>query len=229
MAYYPFLAPVTWGRVELIAPLKAKSAIIIASGPSVREVTQQHIIDAQAAGAYVIVVNDAGRLFDMADAWFTLDAHSLRGRLCPNRGNKWYAAIPEDFGTDTTPWILHRGDPPTAVTYLHRLVGNGPLASKYGLSEDPSAIYTGNSGSGAVGLAYLMGFKRIALLGVDGTSGYFYDRDGRNGDLSHLPKLFDSMLPQLDAKGVQVFNGSPNSIVSCFPRMPPIDAINHVT
>lgn len=216
-----FLAPVAWGRIEQ----RADNVIILGSGPSMTQLDLDVLLDAQRKGAYVITVNDAGYTYVSADAWFTLDPHNLAERLPPIRGQRWIAAIPDNFGTPSNPFQNCQGPCPAQVLYLNRLVGHGPLGSKWGLCEDPGAIYTGNSAYGALGVAYLMKAKRIALLGVDGTSGYFYNATAPSGNLSHLPQLFESAKPQLDARGTKVFNGSPYSVVECWPRMAPNDAI----
>lgn len=216
-------APVQWGRVTE----RVDRVIIIGSGPSVNQLDRSLISEAQQSGVFVIVVNGAATQFPEADAWFTLDPHSLATRLTPIRGNKWYVAIPDDFGIPLCRFPALRDPPPQQATYLHRLVGNeaGSLCAKFGLSEDPSAIYTGNSAYGALGLAYLMGARHIALLGVDGTTGYFYGETLPSGNLRHLPQLFESAIPQLTTRGVVVLNGSPHSAVTCFPRMTPNQAV----
>ena len=89
------------------------------------------------------------------------------------------------------------------------------------LSEDPGAIHTGNSGWGALGLAYHMRPRKVALLGVDANgAGHAYaDIPQRPGELDHLPLLFVSACGQLEARGIQVRNGSPESNVTCWPRV----------
>lgn len=225
MSSKSFFAPVTWGRVSA----KADRVVIVASGPSLRGFNLAVLRDLQQdAGVYVIAVNGASTAVPFADAWFTLDPHHLKDRLTPIAGGLWYAAIPDDFGTVYARIADHRAPPPKQVTYLHRLVGNGPLLSKMGLSEDPACIYTGNSAYGALGVAYHMRPKRVLMLGVDGTRGYFYNTNGISGDLAHLPPLFESATWQLQDRGITVINGSPNSIVTCFPRMTPDEGIREL-
>src|SRR5690606_40798661 len=59
---------------------------------------------------------------------------------------------------------------PMWVKRLSRITGDqwGKARATGGLSEDPAAINTGNSGFGALGLAYHMRHMRIALLGIYG-------------------------------------------------------------
>lgn len=219
-------APVTWGRVSQ----HCDRVVVLGSGPSIADLDFNLLRAAQADGVFVIAINGAANQYLEADAWFTLDPHSLASRLAPIKGQRWYVAIPDDFGLPNCRFPALRDPPPAQPTYLHRLVGNndGTLCSKYGLSEDPGAIYTGNSAYGGLGVAYLMQARSIALLGVDGTYGYFYDANHTSGRLTHLPNLFASAVPQLDGRNVRVINGSPNSIVTCFDRMHPNDAVREV-
>jgi hypothetical protein len=214
------IAPVTWGSVTA----RSDNVIIIGSGPSLSNFDFDLVAQAQQLGAYVIAVNGSVASVPFADAWFTLDPHNLADRIKPIKGNCWYAAIPDSFGTRFSPIESHKPTPPPMVTYLHRLVGNGHFAAKFGLSEDTSAIYTGNSAYGALGVAYHMRAKRVVLLGVDGSTGYYYSKD-QNGDLSHLPQLFASALPQLQTRSMVVINGSPASAITCFERFHPQDAV----
>lgn len=217
------ITSVTWGRVTS----RFDRVLIVASGPSVSVVDPQHIVSAQQAGVYVIAVNHAGHVFPSADAWFTLDPHSLFQRMPPLQGGVHYLAIPDDFGTPTARNGL-TDPPPTNATYLHRLIGNGVLNSKEGLSEDTSSIFTGNSAYGALGVAYHMRPKKIAILGVDGTKGYFYSPQANSGNLDHLPSLFASAVPQLNERGIEVLNGSPDSSVTCFRKSFPLEAIEWI-
>lgn len=219
------IAPVEWGRVTG----QADTIAIVGSGPSLAAFDMQQLIELQRSHqAYIIAVNGAVDSTPFADAWFTLDPHDLNDRIKPIQGNKWYAAIPDSFGTRFSPIESHKPAPPVGVTYLHRLVGNGQFASKYRLCEDTSAIFTGNSAWGALGVAYHMRPKRILLLGVDGTRGYFYGSTQPSGCLGHLPELFATAVPQLQDRGIITLNGSADSTVTCFPRMNPDAALTAI-
>lgn len=88
-----------------------------------------------------------------------------------------------------------------------------------GLSEHPDCVHTGNSAYGALNIAYHWRPKKIILYGIDAsieervTGGY-------PNVLEHLPLLFASALPQLKKAGIQVYNASPISKVTCFLRLP---------
>ena len=82
-----------------------------------------------------------------------------------------------------------------------------------GLSDDPHVLNTGcNSGYAAINLAYILGSKEIHLVG--------YDMDLKdNSQYQFWAKAFDTMLPQLNAKGIKVYNHNPQSHITAFPRI----------
>lgn len=190
------------------------SIAIVATGPSVANLTRP---DADC----VIAVNAAIELVT-PDIWFTLDL-SLANRT------RVYAPIPGvRYVVACGPRCRHRDQLPGHVRILRRIEGSGAsdvtdLASywfcrwraKAGLSEDPGAIHTGNSVYGALGLAYHMRPRRIVLYGLDGTQ----ERratGGKPNRLDHLPMLFASAVPQLQAAGIDVRNANPASRIDCF-------------
>lgn len=155
----------------------------------------------------VIGVNKAHLFLPCMDFWFSLDTRVTR-RIPKEKGTIYYAAIPEDFK-------FRQVD---RCRYIKRIVGEGYKGAKPFLSETKEGINTGNSAWGAFQLAILMGAKKIGLFGVDGFGGYVYG--GQPMDLIKLmPSLFESSKRQLNEKGIEVRNGSPNSTVDCFPRM----------
>lgn len=203
----------------------AERVVIVASGPSLRKAkldVPDHVT--------TIAVNSA-LPHVRADFWFTLDTSKENRALMKTAtslpGTTFYAAVRDDYGQpDATPrWL--RAKPEANVTFVRKLVGDGAKGSLRGLSEDPAGIHAGNSAYGALGLAYLMGAKRIALLGVDGAakSGYAWHEERQPRDIQHLPWLFGTAAAQLKSKGVQVVVGSPRSSVRCWPRMKPEEAI----
>lgn len=212
---------VEWKAEQPHVDVREDRAVIVATGQSLDGFDLSALANIDAG---VIAVN-AAVSFAPADYWFTLDPSDANVRLMRNQaaGVRYFAAVPPEFGTRAGKSRVHRQTRPPNVTYLHRIAGSGPLGAAWGLSENQRAIHTGNSAYGALGLAYLMGARRIALLGVDGGGAYFYG--GNGGDLSHLPQLFASALPQLQAADVEVVNGSPASVIDAFPRMSPADAI----
>ena len=69
-----------------------------------------------------------------------------------------------------------------------------------------------------------MGAKKVLLLGLDANNGPHFFDDELPGDrgwrvsISKIPNLFRSALDQINARGIQVFNGSKDSLIDAFPR-----------
>jgi hypothetical protein len=84
---------------------------------------------------------------------------------------------------------------------------------KDGLSEIPGVLCTGcNSGYAALGLCYTHMTKEIHLVG--------YDMDPKDNDQYQFwAKSFRTMIPQLDARGIKVWNHNPNSFIDAFPKI----------
>lgn len=220
------MSGIKWSRVDKPRePLE--NVIIVASGPSVNDIDMSILRDFKSK--FVITVNGAGRHVEFGDAWFTLDPWGLNGPQLPgaNFKGKLYAAVPDDFGTPSAKCVRHRTTPRARINFLHRLQSHNytnissDTAYKLGLSEDASCINTGNSGYGALNLAYHMRPKNIYLLGIDGTMGYFYTKKGTNRPLTYISTLFKSAVPQLDAAGIKVYNVSPRSTITCFEKLTP--------
>lgn len=180
--------------------------VIVASGPSARGYEPPE-------GVTVIAVNGAIEWLSRADYWFTLD---------PSRDNlrrlagywakvKCVMAVPANFGTSSAKTPLMRQPRPLGVHYLLRVEGPGPWGARYRLSEDPTAINTGNSAWGALGLAYHMRPYTIELVGVDGTQARRVG-GGQPGDLTHLPELFASAEAQLAERGITVIVRNPRLV-----------------
>lgn len=217
---------IKWGRVS---PKDVnQNIIIVASGKSL----QGFDFNRLKGLGYIIAVNGSGDSVPFADAWFTLDPWGLNGPQLPNNfAGKLFAAVSEDFGTAKASVAEHRITPDPRITFLHRLRQHNytnvssETAYKLGLSEDTSCINTGNSGYGALNLAYHYRPKKILLLGIDGGMGYHYTNQKSNRPLTYLPEMFQSAVTQLQESGIQVINGSINSAITAFPRMTVSDAL----
>lgn len=192
---------------------KAFKTAVVGSGKSVSGFNLSKL---QREDVFVIAINDSGKYVPFADAWFTLDPWGLHGPQLPGPRFKGqlYAGVPEDYGTPAAKARNHRIDAPTDIHYLKRTHAEG-------LSEKLDTIHTGNSGFGAVNLAFLLGAKHILMLGIDGDRGYFYDPRKITRELKHLPGMFEKCLPQIKDHGLKIFNGSPQSKITCFTRYEP--------
>lgn len=207
--------------------VRADKVAIVATGPSAYGVPYRSIGD----DVYIIAVKAAVRSLPRADAWMTVDANLKVRRQQMMRlreGTKYYAAVPEDYGTSTAKLVWHRKPAECGIHWLRRI--SGGKEGVYGLATDKSNIHSGNSAYGALGLAFHMGARKIAIFGVDATrEPYGLGGYGRpRGELDHLPELFASSLPQLSTAGIEVVLGSLHSRLRCFRRMNAADTIEWI-
>lgn len=216
---------IRWSKIEE----QHDTIIIICSGPSLTGFNFNLLKDL----GYIITVNDSGNYIPFADLWFTLDPWGLNGKQLPcNFKGQHYAAVPDDYATNEAKCMTHRTVPRNVMKFLHRIPFH--TASNYtnndyltwGLNCDPSCINTGNSGYGALNLAFHMKPKRIVFFGLDASQGYFFDISKTTRSLDHLPLIFKSTLQQLKDNNIEVINASPNSRITCFPRYTIDDALN---
>lgn len=102
------------------------------------------------------------------------------------------------------------------------------LLGSSGWSKDLSeGIYSGYTISYfALQLAVYLGFKQIYFLGLDlknqedKTHFFGHDFNSQNHDQTEYPKMrkcFEDIAPHLKAQGIDVFNCSPISTLTCFP------------
>ena len=173
------------------------SVCIVAGGPSAQDVP----ISFLRCQERLLLVNDAAlRLSSLnpMSSFVSLDNNWVRRHrdfLTSFQGEK-FVALPLET------WPDCGGIP--AVTYLGWDYDNG-------LSEDPTKINTGgNSGYGALGVAYLKRAKNIFLVG--------YDMDPAvDAKYFEWVPRFRAAAKQLRAAGVSVWNLNPDSHIDAFP------------
>lgn len=180
---------------------------------------------------YVLAVNDSYKNCYFPDAIFSLDHTWLSKNVRDDSLNGCVRKIPHMPG----PVFVAADEVNMRVecenlTYLHRSY-RGYSSQRSFLSEDPGIITNGmNSGFGALNFAYLKGAKIIYLLGFDFKdigdkthfhSGYkWHNRLGSNALFPRWAEAFNDTMAQLNRDGVQVFNCSPDSLLTCFPHKP---------
>lgn len=215
---------VPWSRVQHAA----RRVAIVGSGPSLKGFDLSLLRDFD-----VIAVNSAILHLPFAPRfWFSMDpalpnrAIMARAKDCPDTVF-YFAAFP-DHGLKMDAAHRDRRDATIdeRVIYLRRIEGIHRVGARPALSTDPTGVHCGNSAYGALGLGFHMKPERIALFGVDARTdqGYAWGPGQPTQDLRFLQWLFASAQPQLDAAGIKVLNGSPESRVTCFPRVTPDDA-----
>lgn len=166
--------------------------VIVGSGPSASGFIPP-------AGLTIIAVNGAIEWLPRAEYWFSLD-DSPKNITCATQQRSgvtyysagWRCAIPGVKNLRRESW---RGTEPEDK--------NSPewwfwrWSCKPGLSTDRGAVNTGNSAYGALNLAYHLGFRDVALIGVDATDEERIE-GGKPNNLAHLPLLFRSALAQVN-------------------------------
>lgn len=210
--------------------------LVVGTGPSVKELDFSQI--KLRPNVIVLSVNTSILFLPYADIWFSID-HSNRNVECARVAQK--RAIP-------VVWALSKkGRSSLVVTgknyfFMNKIEKKSyskktPKTDKdwfdrwkcvYGFSDMPPNINTGNSLFSAVNLAYLDNPEMIGILGLDGNSEPSHGGNHKPNNLSHLPMLFASAVPQLEKKGIQVKNGSKNSAVTCFERCTPKELIKWI-
>ncbi|MPQ68329.1 MULTISPECIES: hypothetical protein [unclassified Pseudomonas] len=180
--------------------------IIVASGPSARGFEPP-------ADVLVIAVNGAIDWLSRADWFFTLDPSTANlQRLATSRhGVRYAVAFPAIRGLPghVLRFERHaeRGIEPSATGSPEWWFWRWSAVS--GLSTDPNRINTGNSAYGALGLAFHLGCKQVALVGVDATADERIE-GGHPNNLSHLPLLFASAREQIDVTSCGLMGGIPH-------------------
>ena len=120
--------------------------------------------------------------------------------------------------------IAWRSGPPTPGVTIRQLRHH---SSPPAISSDPGMIVAGNTGQGAINVAYLFGASRILLLGFDMkmVAGHHNWHSKHKGPTSakRYTDVFGPAIAKagavLKAKNVQVINCTPDSALKCFPMM----------
>lgn len=181
-------------------------AVIVGDGPTALGFTPPDDVT-------IIAVNGAVEWLSRADYFFTLDPSptNLSRMLNRRKGVKYCAAGLDGpmRGVKRYERISLRADEPTDIEspewWLWR------WSAVCGLSEKKTQIHSGNSAYGALGLAYHLGFSDVALVGVDATSERRIG-GGLPNNLSHLPLLFASALPQINVVSCGAMEGVPQML-----------------
>lgn len=188
---------------------RGKTTAIIASGPS-------------AKGAPLHLLRDKAKVIAIKE----------NIELCP-----WADVV---YGCDGAWWKWRRGLPDfngVKLTYDGQASGMFPGLHKVEirnvheiLTDEPGVIGSGkNSGFQAINIAIQFGAERIILIGYDMTdrSGtHWYGRNNAAGmnnpdenNFSQWRRALAGIVPDLDARGIEVVNASEYSALTCFPKM----------
>lgn len=188
-----------------IPPLwRDEPCFILGGGPSLRSFNV-----ALLRGYNVITINESFRLAEWAEYLYFCDA-------------AWWQRSQVDVRSRcSSTWVTLENEIPG----VRRLRNTGPE----GLDENNWCLRHGsNSGYQAIHFAYHLGANPIILLGydmrVDGFRTHWHH--GHPGQSpagftrtirDHMLPKFDSLARELDARGIEVFNATPDSALKCFP------------
>lgn len=186
-----------------------QTCVIVASGPSV---TAAQVMRTRVHGVRTIAVNDNYKLAPWADifyfcdpVWWSWHRADLKGR----EDRIVRLESPEHDG----------GDPRVRVLKNY---------GEKGLVEARDGVMTGrNSGYQALHMAVHLGVSRILLLGFDckrgknGLKHWFGEHPNRSEQpVVDWAQLFTELAPQLEQRGIEVINCSPDTALTCFKREP---------
>lgn len=186
-----------------------QTAVILASGPSMSESVAQSVHE---SGCRSIAVNNTFRLAPWADILYAAD--EVWWKNTPDAMQ--FAGLKVSVG---------------CIKGVHQMRNSG----KVGFDPDPTALRTGgNSGYQAIHLAAHAGAATILLCGFD-----MHTRDGHHWHADHVAPLrmthadhypnwirhFETLHTDLRNRGVMVFNCTPGSAVTAFPKKPLQEAL----
>lgn len=126
-----------------------------------------------------------------------------------------------DFMWDMAPHI------PGAI-YIKRLRRGNTF------SDDPAAVECGcNSGYAALNLVYLKRARLVVLFGYDYSSKphycekrYAHQAPDHNAPYwANWARIYDGVVEQARARGLEIFNASPDSRITAFPRCTPDEGV----
>jgi hypothetical protein len=186
-----------------------RPVIIVGGGPSLRDFNFHRLLS---FNAWLVGVNESIFSLPRCDAGVTVDKVFVEKRF--DRLKAKIATGTEMIISTPAP-IRH-----IAATVLHRQLTNK-------LSDEPNTLITcGTSGYGAINAAYLKRARRILLLGYDYSADglhhheeYEWYKPPKRADCwSFWADLYKSMMPQLEAAGIEVYNGSPKSVIKVFKK-----------
>ena len=185
---------------------KGETVYIIGGGPSLVDFNWNSL-----NGKRTLAINKAITTYPNADALYWTDTRFYfwhKKEVDNYAGLKFTIKYKEGYTDDIL--ILNKGN-------------------SVGLSESTDSLCHGNnSGYAAINLAFLLGAKRIVLLGYDmknnGRQGHYHDGYPvpAIGDKVYKEQFmpgFQSLAHELDKKGVKVYNASMHSELTVWPKI----------
>jgi len=195
-------------NVSSVEPVwQGETVYIIGGGPSLKTFNWNSL-----AGKKTIAINKAFYAYPNADilyftdgrfySWYKDDIDLFKG--------KKYTVTPGTVKLDPGVNMLKRGQ-------------------KLGLSKEKDTLCHGNnSGYAAINLAYLLGAKRIVLLGYDmgndGKKSHFHEGYPTNAVsnsiyANNFMPAFETLYPILKNSGIEIYNANEKSRLNIFPKI----------
>ena len=169
--------------------------IIVGSGQSAKDFIPPIGVD-------IIAVNNAISRVPTAKYWFTLDPANYNLKIINDKNIKAikYVACPPTFELPNDVIRCKRVENHNRSRVFNQDCYEYFLyqsKATLGLSLQYLHISTGNSSYGALNLAYHLGYKDIALIGIDGTDKISLDNNSDARGYIYLNQLFDSVQKDL--------------------------------
>ena len=196
--------------------------MIIAGGPSVRQINLTELLPCRFIGVNAVNVLESFRPLSLHfAAGIILDEPLLRRHLRELVRGVSYPIFTGNTPHDTDMLLAYLND-----LGIHRI----PTTHTEGLGDSFSRFSNGgNSGFAAVQLAVIMGFTTIGLLGIDGRAGgtkrRFHDMypagSTDNSTLDEWCMLLDACAPLFDVLSIDVWNLSKSSSLRKYKTISP--------
>lgn len=186
-----------------------ETAFVLGGGPSLAQAPVERL-----DGRRVIAVNDVGLTrATWADVLFFADRRWL----------DWNAS---ELHRHTGRWKVTRRAPHVETGCDVKWLYHAPALK---LSRDPDRVSGYCGGAMAINIAFLLGARRIVLMGFDQRPGSWHDRHklpavDHNYEKRFRPAL-ERMAVELAAEGVECINATPGSALTCFPIVEPEDVL----
>lgn len=188
---------------------RGKTAVIFASGPSLSTAQIEAVRNQPDLPLGVIAVNSTFKVVPFADVIYA----------CDFLWWKTYHLEVSGWSRKIRCWTQDRSAAERfSINYVRQ-------SAMPGLGKKTVQV-NGNSGTGAINLAYLFGARRILLLGFDMKLGPRGEKHHHSDHPSPLVQgmqfgewihKMDLVARDLQAEGVEVVNCTPNSALKCFP------------
>lgn len=197
---------------------EGKTAVLIASGPSLTEEQCRHVAERHTDDLVVVGCNDAYRMYPALDLLYAADKNWWKHHLNSVRP----LGIPELCMPDKA-YAEQNG-----LTFILGK-GGGELSTKR-----THIHYASNSGFQIFNICFLRGVSKMILLGFDytkhGGKAHWFGSHGEGmrdppDDMGNWSKAYATSLPALEKAGVEVINCSPISLIQCFPKIDIAEAI----